>query len=253
MRSGILRSVERASVLARRLADLAPLTAEEAAFVERIENGPSRTLQPSVRLLAESGLDSTPLLVVSGWACRNVDLSDGRRQIVELLGPGDFIGLTPLSRSGVAANITPITKLRVASALDLRLLLQERRRYPGLVASLDRVAAEGEASLIAQIARAGRMTAYERLAHFLLEINHRLSGRGLSDAGLFALPVTQEILADTLGLSTVHTNRTLQQMRREGVIKFAQGQMRLLNIPALTAASGFRAFPSDAPRSPSAN
>jgi CRP-like cAMP-binding protein len=76
-----------------------------------------------------------------------------------------------------------------------------------------------EIYLLHQIIRIGRQTAYERLVHLLLELNSRCHAAGLSDGFSFDLPLTQEILADSLGLSIVHVNRTLQTLRREQLIE----------------------------------
>ena len=76
-----------------------------------------------------------------------------------------------------------------------------------------------EAYLLHQIIRIGRQTAYERLVHVILELHSRSQAAGLCDETSFELPLTQEILADSLGLSIVHVNRTLQSLRREQLIE----------------------------------
>ncbi len=97
-----------------------------------------------------------------------------------------------------------------------------------------------EASLLDHIVRLGRQTAYERMAHLLLELRWRLAEVGLGDERKFPLPLTQEVLADALGLSIVHVNRTLQQLRREGLLEMRAGFVELLKPDVLIATSDFR-------------
>ena len=85
--------------------------------------------------------------------------------------------------------------------------------------------------------RLGRQTAYERMAHLLLELHGRLAEIGEARGESFHLPIKQEVLADALGLSLVHVNRTLQQMRRDGLIDMRGAQLTLLNRAVLEAAS----------------
>jgi CRP-like cAMP-binding protein len=82
--------------------------------------------------------------------------------------------------------------------------------------------------------RLGQQTAYERVAHFLLELQRRLQIAGLGDSQRFPLPLTQEMLADSLGLSIVHVNRTLQHLRREKLIELRSGVAILLEPQTLS-------------------
>jgi CRP-like cAMP-binding protein len=85
--------------------------------------------------------------------------------------------------------------------------------------------------------RLGRQTAYERMAHLLLELHARLTEIGEARGDSFNLPVKQEVLADALGLSLVHVNRTLQQMRRDRLVDMRGAQMTFLDRGALEAAA----------------
>ena len=85
----------------------------------------------------------------------------------------------------------------------------------------------------------GRRSAYARIAHLLCEMIARMRAIGLTDCDACRLPLTQTEMADALGLSTVHVNRTLQQLRREGLIEFNRGSLRALNWERLRAAGDF--------------
>ena len=92
-----------------------------------------------------------------------------------------------------------------------------------------------EGNLCDQIVRLGRQTAYERLLHLVLEFHHRLQAVGMVNGYSFAFPLTQEVLADALGLSVVHINRTLQQVRRDRLLDMRGGQVTLRQIDLMRA------------------
>src|SRR5262249_10318746 len=86
----------------------------------------------------------------------------------------------------------------------------------------------------------GRLTAYERVAHLLLELFHRLRPVGFTQGNRYLLPLTQEMLADALGLSVVHTNRTLQQLRRDRLIELNSSAVNILQPEALAELADYR-------------
>jgi CRP-like cAMP-binding protein len=153
--------------------------------------------------------------------------------------PGDAVGLSARSKPRSFTNIIALTTVRTVDAPEIAVAWRDRLRAPGLAAALDLMAAEEEYFTLAHIVRLGRQTAYERMAHWFLEIEHRTAARGLTSGVSFPLPLTQETLADVLGLSVVHVNRTLQQMRREGRIELTRSRLSLLDKPALAAAGEF--------------
>jgi CRP-like cAMP-binding protein len=180
------------------------------------------------------------------------ELANGRRQIVNILLPGDIIGLHPQGRFLATASVLSLTTMQTIEVPEIAIALRDHARVPGLSAALNMAAAEEEYFLISQITRLGRQTAYERLANLFMELDYRLSVRGLSTDNAFPLPLTQEILADAVGLSVVHVNRVLQQMRREDCIELARGRLKLLNPDALRAAGEFTAPESETRKPPSA-
>lgn len=174
-------------------------------------------------------------VIVSGWACRQRLLPDGRRQVFGFLLPGDTISLDdgpgPLSSTWTIC----VTKVGYAECEGLRRLLLERPDYrPTLTRALRRLMAQEEARLLDHIVRLGRHTAFERVGHMLLELHDRLRQVGMAEGSSFSMPLTQETLADALGLSVVHVNRVLQQLKREGLIELRAGRATLLQ-PELLA------------------
>lgn len=157
-----------------------------------------------------------PRIIISGWAARRQVLSDGRCQIFGFCLPGDTIGLGPGAGAPLPYTVTALTPLRT---LDAERIYGAAGGHSALRRASERLRAEEHRELVDQVVRLGRLGAYERLAHLLLDLHRRLETVGLATERQFPLPLTQEILADALGLSNVHTNRVVQQLRRDGVVE----------------------------------
>ena len=113
-----------------------------------------------------------------------------------------------------------LTDVETADAATLLAAVRSRPDdHPGLVEAIELAAVEEKARLMEQVVRLGRLPALESMASLLLELHDRLDLVGLARDGRFAMPLTQETLADATGLSLVHFNRTLQQLRRERMIE----------------------------------
>lgn len=220
------RAIEKAYV--RRLRRYGPLQDEDVAVLEgRLARIEAYAVGKDLELAG-----SPPMFVLSGWACLAHSLRDGRRQILAFLLPGDSVGFDLLTRSQRSVEAVALTPLKVRYAQSNFVAGTERlaRVFAG-------AAAAQQGRMIDQMVRLGRQTAYERMAHLLLELHGRLAEIGETRGDSFHLPVKQEILADALGLSLVHVNRTLQQMRRDRLIDMRGAQMTLVDRAALAAAS----------------
>ncbi|HWV11718.1 MAG TPA: Crp/Fnr family transcriptional regulator [Sphingobium sp.] len=204
----------------RRLAALAQLDAPARAALAAAALR-SRSLKPGRELLAEGARIANPLLILDGWAARARFLTDGRRQIMSLLLPGDLIGNCHHSRPLSVSTIVALSPLIICAAPS--------SSSPSLDEAYHVSHALDEAYLLAQITRLGRLSAEERLADLMLELRDRLSLCGLVSDGGFAWPLTQSALADALGLTPVHVNRTLQQLRRRGDVILQAGRLQLTN------------------------
>ena len=193
-------------------------------------------------LLAEGARLNRAQILLEGWAVRQRVLSDGRRQIFSFLLPGDIFGIC--ARPGGQALYTTVALTSVVTA-PLVMLDDALQRAPSSAGG--RIVREmlslEESLLVNQVVRLGRQSAHERLINLLLEFHDRLAAAGLVEDGSFMLPFTQEVLSDALGLSTVHTNRTLQQLRREGLIETHLNQMRLLDRRRLAEVADYRVTP----------
>lgn len=172
-------------------------------------------------------------VILSGWACELRILLDGRRQIFSFLTPGDIIEIQPRSNQGSRATMA-LTRLEtVDTATMLRDELEQGAT--ALAEAVDRARARRCERLYDHVVRLGRQSAYERVVHLLLELHERLEIVGLAKGGSFRVPLTQEHLADALGLSLVHVNRTIQQLRSDGLIELRSGAVTLTKPAKLMA------------------
>lgn len=155
-------------------------------------------------------------LIVAGWAARSRVLADGRRQIGRLLLPGDVAGLAHLG-AGARLGLLALTETVVADFTLVRAAV-EAGKSRGLARAWAELQRAEQAGALAQIMRLGRLSAYERTGDLLLELYERLAAAGLVQGSSMPMPLTQEVLADCLGLSVVHLNRMVQQLRRNQLI-----------------------------------
>jgi len=206
-----------------RLVSLAPFNAQDLSVLARAINN-IRTLASRRDLIVNGSTTSGPMLIVEGWAVRSCILRDGRRQILNVILPGDVI--PRLSSSCVHAHsITTSTRVRYC-------YLPDRNQFSD-ASRLDEALAISQGLdvdfLYRQITRVGRLSALERVADWLLEICERLNTAGQCTGNSFALPLTQEAIADVLGLTSVHVNRTLMVLRRNGLIHVEGGRAVILD------------------------
>lgn len=222
----------------RRLSASAPLSAEEQAFVRMLSDRRERHAVGD-ELVAEGQSERRARFIVSGWASRQRVLPDGRRQIFAFLLPGDGLNLGARPAPPALTSVVATTPLET---VDAEPLVEAARsgRAPGLLRAFAAADRLDQAKLLDHVVRLGRRTAYERVAHFLLELQDRMETVGLGDSQRFPLPLTQEVLADALGLSIVHVNRTLQQLRRERLIELRSGVAILLQRDILAAIADWK-------------
>ena len=240
MSSGLiadLQPVEAASALVRKLGALCLMSEEEIAFMEGLQNNVLEAEKGQDFI--EDGADfRTTFVVLNGWAIRYCLLPSGRRQILSYALPGDILGLYVNFRAKATYSAAALTRVRLA-AVDPRRMLEISQKYPILAAGLSWCTAREFAILGDQAVRLGRLGAQQRLAHLLLELWHRLELIGKNEGDLLDMPMTQTDLADTLGLSLVHINRSLMGLRKKGLVTLHRDSIRLNNIDALSAMAEF--------------
>lgn len=177
-------------------------------------------------------------VVKDGWAIRFKTLSDGRRQILNFVLPGDFVGLfSPLFETA-DHSVAALGELTV-HPIEPSYMVELFASCPRLGAAIAWSAGRDEALLSEQVVRIGRRSAYERTGHIMMELLHRLRLVGEAGQRSFEMPLTQEILADTLGLSVVHINRTLRRLRENGLLHFTRDRLVIDDLERLAEISEF--------------
>jgi CRP-like cAMP-binding protein len=156
--------------------------------------------------------------------------------------PGDFIGPVLEPRLPSFCAIAPLTEIGAVNAKPFAdAAMAPVPAYPTLARAARLATHLQDALLCEQIARLGQQNAGERFAHLMLELHYRLGLIGRVNGHSFALPLTQDVLADALGLSAVHLNRTLKQLRRDGLLKLESGHVTLLQPETLRSMAGWAA------------
>lgn len=189
-------------------------------------------------MIHQGQADQHAYIVGSGWACSYKMLRGGTRQIVDFQVPGDFLGLRSVLFRTADHSVEPITRVQ-ASEVREQDLLDAFNQTPRLAAAVLWAASRDEAMVVEHLVGLGRRNASENMAHFLLELGARLKLVGLADRQGYVCPLSQYQLADALGLSAVHVNRVLRELREEGLLTFQKGRVAFQNYEALVELSGF--------------
>jgi len=177
-----------------------------------------------VDMIHQGQTDQVAYVLASGWACSYKLLPSGTRQIVDFQIPGDFLGLRSVLFRTSDHNVEPITPVQ-ASEIHQRDLLAAFEQTPRLATAVLWAASRDEAMVVEHLVDLGRRSATERMAHFLLELGGRLRLVGLADKTGYECPLSQYLLADAMGLSAVHVNRVLRELREKGLITFQKGRV----------------------------
>lgn len=207
---------------------LGALAAMDDDAIDALNDALAHCFSVSARqeLLHEGEPISRSAVMVSGWAARTRCLEDGRRQIINFVLPGDLLGFTGLGQPLASSTVVAITDATLCPLPDPAL-------SPSLADAYAVSRALDEAHLLGQITRLGRLSAQERIQDLLLELLERLELAGMARDGRYPIPLTQEMLADALGLTPVHVNRMLQQARQAGELSWHGGEVVLHDPKAI--------------------
>ena len=198
---------------ARKLENVIDLSNEEKLLLDRLVARPRR-YEPGEDLISQGDIPRDLNIVLDGCAARYKLLADGGRQIMALLLPGDLCDLHVFVLKEMDHGIGAITATTVAKIpRDEILNILDTR--PNLTKALWWSTLQDEAILREWIVNMGRRSAAARVAHFFYEIYLRLEAVGLASNYTYSFPLTQNELADAMGISHVHVNRSIQALRRE--------------------------------------
>jgi CRP-like cAMP-binding protein len=224
--------------LKQKLEAFTHLSQADRAAVDRVTSLGVKEI-PARRDLVREGDPPTAIYVVlEGWACRYKTLPDGRRQIVGLFVPGDLCDLHVFLLKEMDHNVGALTRLRVAS-IGSEEFQQLMDNYPRVNRALwwnelVTVAIQREWTL-----NIGQRSAYERIAHLMCEMYTRMKSVGLVDGESCTFPLTQSDIGDATGLTAVHVNRTIQDLRHDGLIELHSRRLVIRDLPRLKSAAMF--------------
>jgi len=177
-------------------------------------------------------------LIVSGLICRAKVTGEGARQLLSFHIAGDIPDLQSLHLEVMDHDVIALTEAKVAFIAheDIRRLWREQ---PDVAAALWRETLIDASVFREWIVNVGRRDAAQRMMHLLFEVGCRMQAMGLGEIGSFHMPITQADLADALGLTSVHVNRVLQDLRREGVLDFKRSLVTMNDVERVAVLSGF--------------
>jgi CRP-like cAMP-binding protein len=226
-----------ATPLTRRLMRSVSLSSQEASLLDELQV-PSRTIPRNREIITEGRKYGELFVLLEGVAIRYRVLHDGRRQILNIALPGDLIGFPACFFETALYSVTALTEAQVSSVPVPKLLALFERQ--GRLAAILIWLFSCEAAMhVEHLIDLGRRSAVERVAHFLLELLTRLQAVGLADERSYTMPLTQELMGDTLGLSVPHVNRTLRQLRDDGLVAIDGHRVAIKDYDALAALADF--------------
>ena len=221
----------------QKLCRLASLTASEALAVEQATRG-DRSYSARHDLIREGDEPGPMFVILEGWACRYKILPNGTRQIMAFLMPGDACDLHIKLLAEMDHSIQTITAAKVVtvSRATMDRLMHE---HPNVAAAMYSAQLIDEGIMRAWIVSMGRRSSTERVAHLICELYLRARNIGLTGEGEFALPLSQLVLADALGMTAVHINRVLKELRLAGAMALKRGSVTILDPIKLVQIAGF--------------
>ncbi len=228
------------NALIRKLERFSPLSLADRLAIDDLDAS-SEWVAPGKSILIEGDSPEIVLPLLEGLAYRHKDFRDGRRQILSLIVPGDICGGHGERLGAADYGVRSLTRARIVR-IDSDRFLELLQTHPAIAVALHRSMLVDQAVMRAWIVNLGQRHAHERIAHLLCELAHRMSDCDLILAhGGFELPLTQQDLGSALGLTSVHINRVLQQLRAERLIEFHNGILQIHDLGRLQALADFDA------------
>lgn len=207
-----------------------------AALTRATANG--RWVPPRHDLIREGDRPGVVFVILQGWACRYKILPNGTRQVLAYLMPGDSCDLHIALLAEMDHSIQTITKVRVATIdrRDMDAILEDHR---GIARALYIGQLIDEGTMRAWITSMGRRTSVERVAHLMCELYLRARTIGLIEETRFEVPVSQRLLADSLGMTAVHLNRVVKKLRLENALILSRSSVTITDPQKLAQLAGF--------------
>ena len=216
---------------------LREFTAKELEFVSNFKSG-ELNVEAGTSILLQSTNSAHLYTVLSGWAFRYKTLPDGRRQILNYAMPSELIGLQGSINDEMQHSVEALTDVMLC-VFPREKLWDLYTNYPTLAFDVTWIAAREEQILDEGLTSVGRRTAMERLAYLLLTLFQRAEEVKLTKGNSIQFPFTQQHVADTLGLSLVHTNKTLQRLNATKAMRWKGRRFEILDREALAKLASY--------------
>jgi CRP-like cAMP-binding protein len=226
-----------ANPLTQKLSHLIALSPAETELLRELQASPRRIARGR-EIVAEGRRYDGLLILLDGVALRYRVLNDGRRQVLNIVLPGDLIGFPGCFFENALYSISALGDC-VVSPVPFTRFLHLFETHARLGAAIFWSLSCETAMYAEHLIGVGRRSALERVAHFLLEMLTRLQAIGLADERSYRLPLTQELIADALGLSVQYVNQTLRQLREEALVSVERQQVTIMNLDSLVALADF--------------
>ncbi len=226
------------SPFVRKLSAAAQLTAEDVSVLERLDTRSIRLARRS-GVIEEGDRPEDVHLVLDGFACRYKVIENGRRQILALLLPGDLCDVHVSLLKEMDHSIATLSDCTIAR-ISRPVIDELIEHHPRIARSLWWSTLVDEGILRENIAGLGQRETIRQMAHLFCEMYRRLGAVGLVADGGFDFPLTQEELGDMLGVSSVHTNHTVTELRERDLAHFVRGRVTIPDFDRLAAFAGFR-------------
>jgi CRP-like cAMP-binding protein len=226
------------NLLARKLGSFMQLSAAEEQCLSDLQISSVR-MKAGKELVHEGQTGHLAYILQDGWACSFKLLPDGGRQIINFPLPGDCVGLRSVLLRTSDHSFSALTDV-VVSSFEASRMMAVFNEFPRLGAAILWAASRDEAMVVEHLVNIGRRSAIERTAHFFLELCERLRLVGLATEAEFVCPLNQYVLADALGLSAIHVNRVLRQLREQKLLTLKDRKITIQNMKALKQLAGFQ-------------
>jgi CRP-like cAMP-binding protein len=226
------------SVLAKKLNTFIPLSSGELKCLADMQLNTVK-VKRGQQLTHEGQTGHKAFILQAGWACNYKLLPDGGRQIISFPIAGDIVGLRSVLLRTADHSFAALTDA-VVNPVEGTHILKCVTEFPRLGAALMWAASRDEAMVVEHLVNIGRRSAIERTAHLFMELAERLSLIGLATEAEFKCPLTQFVLADALGLTAIHVNRVLRQLRERKLLTVGKGRVHIHDLDKLRKLAGFQ-------------
>ena len=226
------------NALAKKLNTFLPLSPDELKCLADIQSAPL-AVKRGKPLIHEGQTGHKAFVLQAGWGCSYKLLPNGGRQIISFPIVGDCVGLRSVLLRTADHSFSALTNAVVSSMEGAR-ILNCVTEFPRLGAALLWAASRDEAMVVEHLVSIGRRNAIERTAHFFMELAERLSLIGAENETEFKCPLSQVVLADALGLTAIHVNRILRQLRDRQLLTVRKGVVKIHDLARFRKLAGFQ-------------